>query len=170
MTRAYIGLGANLGERCTTLERALEALDSLPETRLSACSSLYQSAPVDAEGPDYLNAVARIETELDPMALLRALQAIEDRHGRRRPWRNAPRTLDLDILLYGDQQIADPVLTVPHPRMHERAFVLRPLAELDPALMLTQGLIQDLLARCSDQAIQRLDEPMHAVPRETGGH
>ena len=140
VTRAWIGLGANLGERTAALRQAVQALAALPGTCVLRTSSLYRSAPVDAGGPDYLNAVAEIATPLDAHALLAALQAIEQGAGRERPYRNAPRTLDLDILLYGNQCIATPQLTVPHPRMHERAFVLRPLAELAPQQVLSQAL------------------------------
>src|SRR5690606_5656903 len=122
-------------------------------------SPLYGTAPVDSSGPDYVNAVARLDTTLSPQALLAALQAIEQRHGRQRPYRNAPRTLDLDLLLYGDQTIDLPGLQVPHPRMHERAFVLRPLMDLAPDLRLAQGTLANLLGRCADQAIRRLDPP-----------
>lgn len=130
--RAWIGLGANLGERDAALRQAVRAIAALPGTQVLHVSSLYRSAPVDAGGPDYLNAVAEIATPLDAHALLAALQAIEQGAGRERPYRNAPRTLDLDILLYGEQCITTLALTVPHPRMHERAFVLLPLAELAP--------------------------------------
>ena len=131
---AWIGLGANLGDRRATLESALDALRLLPRTRLVARSRLWSSAPVDADGPDYLNAVAAIETRLAPRELLAALQAIENAHGRERPWRNAPRTLDLDVLLIDDLASDDPVLLLPHPRLLERAFVLLPLLELHAAL------------------------------------
>ncbi len=130
--RAYVGLGANLGEREAALRQALAALGQCPGTRVLRVSPLYGSAPVDAGGPDYLNAVAEVATTLAPEALLQALQAIEQSAGRERPYRNAPRTLDLDILWFGDQVIHTPTLTVPHPRMAERAFVLRPLADLVP--------------------------------------
>lgn len=129
---AYVGLGANLGEREAALRQALAALGQCPGTRVLRVSPLYGSAPVDAGGPDYLNAVAEVATTLAPEALLQALQAIEQSAGRERPYRNAPRTLDLDILWFGDQVIGSPALTVPHPRMAERAFVLRPLADLVP--------------------------------------
>ncbi|RQO83250.1 2-amino-4-hydroxy-6-hydroxymethyldihydropteridine diphosphokinase [Acidovorax sp. FJL06] len=128
--RVYVGLGANLGEREVALRKALAALGQCPGTRVLRVSPLYGSAPVDAGGPDYLNAVAEVATALTPEALLQALQAIEQSAGRERPYRNAPRTLDLDILWFGDQVIDTPALTVPHPRMAERAFVLRPLADL----------------------------------------
>ena len=131
-TVAYIGLGANLGEREAALRTALEAMGRLPGTRVLRVSSLYRSAPIDADGPDYLNAVAELATRLAPLTLLHALQTIEQAAGRERPYLNAPRTLDLDILLYGDETLNSPELTVPHPRMKERAFVLRPLADLVP--------------------------------------
>jgi 2-amino-4-hydroxy-6-hydroxymethyldihydropteridine diphosphokinase len=132
---AWIGLGANLGDRQATLRTALSAMGALPDTRVQRVSSLYGSAPVEAGGPDYLNAVVQLSTSLAPQALLAQLQAIERAGGRERPYRNAPRTLDLDILLYGDQVIDTPNLMVPHPRLHERAFVLHPLAELAPELV-----------------------------------
>ncbi|MBW7833113.1 MAG: 2-amino-4-hydroxy-6-hydroxymethyldihydropteridine diphosphokinase [Simplicispira suum] len=152
-TTAWIGLGANLGDRTAALRTALAALAALPGTRLRRVSSLYRSAPVDAGGPDYLNAVAEIATQLPPHDLLAALQAIEHAAGRERPYRNAPRTLDLDILLYGDLRLDTATLTLPHPRLHERAFVLLPLAELAPERVLPQWL-----AGVRGQAIERYDE------------
>jgi 2-amino-4-hydroxy-6-hydroxymethyldihydropteridine diphosphokinase len=128
---AWIALGANLGDRRGTLQAAIDALRTLPRTRLTARSRFWASAPVDAGGPDYLNAVVRLDTLLDPHELLAALQRIEARFGRVRSMRNAPRTLDLDLLLAGDAVIDTPTLTVPHPRLHERAFVLRPMADID---------------------------------------
>jgi 2-amino-4-hydroxy-6-hydroxymethyldihydropteridine diphosphokinase len=113
---------------------AFEALAALPGTRVLGRSPLYRTAPVEAAGPDFVNAVAELRTALDPEALLRSLQAIEAQHHRQRPYRNAPRTLDLDLLLFGERTIATPTLTVPHPRLHSRAFVLEPLLELDPTL------------------------------------
>lgn len=133
--RVYIGLGANLGDRGEALLQALRRMAALPQTRLCAVSSLYSSAPVEATGPDYLNAVAALETDLAPEALLQALQGLELAAGRERPYRNAPRTLDLDVLLWGPRQLTMPALTVPHPRMYERAFVLLPLHELDAHLV-----------------------------------
>ncbi|MFG6466867.1 2-amino-4-hydroxy-6-hydroxymethyldihydropteridine diphosphokinase [Roseateles sp. BYS87W] len=134
-TRAYVGLGANLGgDLRQTLLSAVGALDALPQTRLAAVSSAWRSAPVDAGGPDFLNAVAALDTDLEPLALLDALQGIELAHGRERPYRNAPRTLDLDLLAYGDVTLDTPRLTLPHPRVAERAFVLRPLWELAPGM------------------------------------
>ena len=145
--RVFVGLGANLGDAAATVRAAFEALDALPGTRCVARSALYRSAPIEAQGADYINAVAQLQTQLSPAALLKELQAIEDRFGRERPYRNAPRTLDLDLLLYGQRRIVTPRLTVPHPRMHERAFVLAPLAEIAPDLA---------LAVPADQRIERL--------------
>jgi 2-amino-4-hydroxy-6-hydroxymethyldihydropteridine diphosphokinase len=145
--RVFVGLGANLGDAAAAVRAALDALDGLPGTRCVARSSLYRSAPVQAEGPDFVNAVAELRTGMQPAALLAALQAIETRFGRERTYQNAPRTLDLDLLLYGDRHVATPQLTLPHPRMHERAFVLRPLLELAP----------DLAYRVpADQAVERI--------------
>ena len=154
---AYVGLGANLGDAQAALEAAVEALTALSQTRLVARSSVYRSAPIDSSGPDYLNAVAELATHLAPHALLAHLQAIELQHGRERPYRNAPRTLDLDLLLYGDQTVATPTLTVPHPRLHERAFVLLPLAEIAPGIQLPgRADLGDLLQRVAGQPIHKL--------------
>lgn len=157
MALAYIGLGANLGDAEATLKHALQRLAALPQTQLQAHSSLYSSAPIDAGGDDYLNAVASLETALEPLALLHALQQIELACGRERPYRNAPRTLDLDLLLYGEQQIASAELSVPHPRMGERAFVLLPLLQLAPQIAIPGlGQAQGLLAAVAHQRIRRL--------------
>ncbi len=129
---AYIGLGANLGEPVAALQAALVSLAALPQCQLLRRSALYGSAPIDSSGPDYVNAVAELSTTLTAPALLQALQQVELGAGRERPYRNAPRTLDLDLLLYGSATIQSAALTVPHPRMYERAFVLLPLAELLP--------------------------------------
>lgn len=131
----WIGLGANLGDARAALQRARQALAQLPGTTLVASSGLYRSAPVQAEGPDFLNAVVELRTTLAPLALLQALQALEQAAGRERPYVNAPRTLDLDVLLWGPggHSVWElPGLSVPHPRWLERAFVLLPLAELLP--------------------------------------
>lgn len=141
MVRVYVGLGANMGDRGEALLQALYAMAALPQTQLVAVSSLYSSAPVDATGPDYLNAVAALATAQAPEAFLQALQGLELAAGRERPYRNAPRTLDLDIVLWGREHLSSPTLTVPHPRMTERAFVLRPLAELDAALVSAAQLV-----------------------------
>jgi 2-amino-4-hydroxy-6-hydroxymethyldihydropteridine diphosphokinase len=152
MVRAYIGLGANLGDLVQTLRAAVAALGALPQTRLAAVSGAWRSAPVDAGGPDYLNAVACLETRLAPEPLLDALQAIEQAHGRQRPYVNAPRTLDLDLLLYGELQLQTPRLTVPHPRLCERAFALRPLLELAPERLDLAAHLPGL----AGQALERL--------------
>ena len=161
---AYVGLGANLGEREAALRQALAALGQCPGTRVLRVSPLYGSAPVDAGGPDYLNAVAEVATTLAPEALLQALQAIEQSAGRERPYRNAPRTLDLDILWFGDQVIGTPALTVPHPRMAERAFVLRPLADLVPGRV-SAAALQAVAA----QSIYRLADAGWAEGVVVGG-
>lgn len=137
---AFIGLGANLGDPRSTVLAAMDAIAALEGVQLTAKSSLYGSAPVDAGGGDYANAVVRVQTDLEPHALLAAMHGIEQAAGRERPYRNAPRTLDLDLLLYADQVINDAQLTVPHPRMGERAFVLRPLAEIAPERVTTAQL------------------------------
>lgn len=165
---AYIGLGANLGDTRRSLEEALAELAALPGCRLAAVSSPYRSAPVDAGGPDFLNAVAALETELSPDALLDALLTIEQAHGRERPYRHAPRTLDLDLLLHGQHQVASPRLTVPHPQLHRRAFVLLPLLELVPDLAAPGlGALQTHVKGTQGQAIERLPITLSAVPRVT---
>lgn len=132
---AFVALGANLGDAAQALRDALNALGATPGVRLVRASSLYRTAPMQSTGPDYINAVAEVSTELTAPALLDALQAIEQRAGRERPYRNAPRTLDLDLLLYGSARIDSQRLTVPHPRMWARAFVLVPLGEIAPRLV-----------------------------------
>jgi 2-amino-4-hydroxy-6-hydroxymethyldihydropteridine diphosphokinase len=155
---AWVGIGANLGDARTNVLDALERLACLPKARLVRASSLYRTAPIDSSGADYINAVAALETEQAPHALLHCLFAIEMAHGRERPYPNAPRTLDLDLLLYGDQIINEaPGLIVPHPRLHQRAFVLAPLAELAPDLVIPgRGPVAALLATVADQTIERL--------------
>ena len=148
---AYVGLGANLGDAVQALQSAVKALDQIPSTRVCAVSSLYQTSPINSSGPDYVNAVAELTTALAAPELLRHLQAIEQRAGRERPYPNAPRTLDLDLLLCGSARIDSPALCVPHPRMRQRAFVLVPLAEIAPALVSAAQL--DAVAH---QAIARL--------------
>jgi 2-amino-4-hydroxy-6-hydroxymethyldihydropteridine diphosphokinase len=149
--RVYIGLGANLGDPERTLREALRRLGELPGLTLSRCSSFYRSAPVDAQGPDFVNAVVEASTRLSAPDLLRQLQQLEHAFGRERPYRNAPRTLDLDLLLYGSGRIASDSLTVPHPRMAERAFVLVPLAEIAP-----DRVSCDELAAVAGQGIEAL--------------
>lgn len=152
---AWIGLGSNLGDRTAWLHWALDALARLPHTRCIARSGLWQSPAFEAEGPDYLNAVARLDTQLDPYTLLAGLQALERFAGRTRPYPNAPRTLDLDLLLNGQTVIKTPTLTLPHPRLHQRAFVLRPLAQINRDLLIPGiGTVQEALAAVADQACE----------------
>ncbi|MFD2367010.1 2-amino-4-hydroxy-6-hydroxymethyldihydropteridine diphosphokinase [Pseudoduganella sp. GCM10020061] len=154
---AYIGIGANLGDARANVEDALERIARMPHTMLKARSSLYRTAPIDSSGDDYINAVACVDTALDAHGLLDALQAIELAHGRERPYRNAPRTLDLDVLLYGDAIIDSARLQVPHPRMTARAFVLAPLLEIAPQADIPgAGPAAAFLAGVAGQAIERL--------------
>lgn len=155
--RVFVGLGANLGDALTTVQVALTQLAALPQSTLVAQSALYRSAPLDAAGPDFINAVAELRTELAPDDLLAQLQRLELAFGRKRPYRHAPRTLDLDLLLYGQRQLASAELTVPHPRLHERAFVLAPLADLAPDWPLGNGLsVAEALAGLTGQRIGRM--------------
>ena len=158
MIRAYVALGANLGAAATTVSAAAAALAEIPETRLLAVSSLYQTAPVGLKHqPDFINAVAAVDTALPPRQFLAALFALEARFGRSRSVPNAPRTLDLDLLLYGETLLDEAQLTLPHPRLHERAFVLVPLAEIAPDCLIPgRGRVQELLDGCRDQRIARL--------------
>lgn len=151
---AYIALGANLGDAQASLRAATQSVAALPDTRLIATSSLYRTAPLEATGPDYLNAVIAVTTRLNALELLQRLQRIESQAGRLRPYRNAPRTLDLDILLYGDASINSAALQVPHPRMAERAFVLVPLAEIAP-----DKVSPAQLSAVACQGIERLAAP-----------
>ena len=148
---ACVALGANLGEALDTVQQALRDVAGLPETQLIKASSLYRSAPHEAQGPDFINAVALVHTRLSPLDLLHSLQALELQSGRERPFKNAPRTLDLDIIFYGDLSMDTPELNLPHPRWHERAFVLRPLAEVWPERV---SAVQ--LTAVQDQVIQRM--------------
>ena len=156
---AYVALGANLGEAETTVRAAIAALGRLPGTQLVAASSLYRTAPLEVPEPqpDYINAVARLATTLTPHALLDELLALEARFGRVRPYRWAPRALDLDLLLYGELVLESSRLTLPHPRLHRRAFVLEPLLELDSFLEAPGlGPLSAWRARLSDQDVERL--------------
>jgi 2-amino-4-hydroxy-6-hydroxymethyldihydropteridine diphosphokinase len=156
---SYVGVGSNLGDAQHNVTAALAAVQHLPQTQLHSYSSMFRSAPIDASGDDFINAVARIETQLSAESLLAELQKIELSFGRERPFRNAPRTLDLDLLLYGELTISTDTLVVPHPRMTTRAFVLLPLLELDPkALIPGYGLASRHVQGISDQVI-------HAVPK-----
>ena len=151
MTIAYVGIGSNLDDPVRHVRQAFDELERLPHTRLVKKSSLYRSAPRGYEKQaDFINAVAQLETGLPAERLLAELQEIEARHGRKRSFPNAPRTLDLDLLLYGRAELRSPALTVPHPRMHERAFVLRPLMEISPELQLS-------LESCADQDVEKID-------------
>ncbi|MDX1376271.1 MAG: 2-amino-4-hydroxy-6-hydroxymethyldihydropteridine diphosphokinase [Burkholderiales bacterium] len=156
---AFIGIGANLDGPQARVRAAFDALDALPQTRVTGRSPLYRSAPLGGPPqPDYVNAVARVETALSPQDLLAALLAVESRHGRVRGAPNAPRTLDLDLLLYDALTCDQPGLRLPHPRMHARRFVLAPLADLEPAARIPgQGTAAELLARCAAQALERID-------------
>jgi 2-amino-4-hydroxy-6-hydroxymethyldihydropteridine diphosphokinase len=155
---AYIGVGANLGFARDSVLNALADLERLPQTEFVAASSLYQSPSMGAEGPDYVNAVAEISTRLSADDLLFALLAIEKQHGRVRTTKNAPRTLDLDLLLYGDAIIQSPTLAVPHPRLTERAFVLKPLIELAPGLEIPgKGAVSFFLNAVAGQKIWRIE-------------
>ena len=162
---AYIGLGANLNDPAAQIEHAFDELDRIPGTRLVARSSLYASAPVGfVDQPDFINAVAQMETTLAPRALLTALLEIEQRHGRARSFRNAPRTLDLDLLLYGAAHFHEDHLSLPHPRMTERAFVLLPLTEIAPELVIPgRGRAADWIASCADQNVAPIPLPKHAI-------
>ncbi len=155
--RVFVGLGANLGDARRTIEQALRELGAGPDIQLVGASPVYRSAPVDAHGPDFFNAVAEVATGLEPQALLQALQAIEQAFGRQRPYRHAPRTLDLDLLLYGQRVIQESGLSVPHPRLHERAFVLEPLLELAPGIEHPSlGPLQVLRRALQGQSLWRL--------------
>jgi 2-amino-4-hydroxy-6-hydroxymethyldihydropteridine diphosphokinase len=158
--RAYIGIGSNLGDPVARVQAAFGELQRLPDTRLAARSSLYGSRPMGpADQPDYVNAVAGVDTDLPAADLLQALAGIENRQGRERgaqKW--GPRTLDLDLLLYGGQRIASPGLTVPHPGLHERDFVLVPLAEIAGDLEVPgHGTLSTLTGRCEQHDLVRLD-------------
>ena len=157
MTTSYIAIGSNLGEPARSVQLARLAVGGILETKLVMASSLYRSKPIDASGDDYVNAVVKIETNLNAYALLAQLQRLESLAGRASPWdrahlHNAPRTLDLDILLYGDAQISSRTLTIPHLRMRSRAFVLLPLAEIAPEWVSASQL----------QAVQ--DQIIHKLP------
>lgn len=157
-TTAYIGIGANLGEARKTVDYAIARLAQLPQTRLVQSSSLFLTAPIDSSGDDYINAVAELTTELDALSLLDHLQALELACGRERPYRNAPRTLDLDILLFGNAEINNERLNVPHPRMCERAFVMIPLLQLNPAITIPgKGAAHQYIPALAGQGIQQLD-------------
>jgi 2-amino-4-hydroxy-6-hydroxymethyldihydropteridine diphosphokinase len=159
MISACIGIGANLGDAAATVKSAMADIGCLPSTRLTGQSSLFRTAPVDAGGDDYINAVVRVDTDLPARELLAQLQTLEQRAGRKRPYRNAPRTLDLDLLLYGDQRIDAGDLAVPHPRMTERAFVLIPLLQIDPYITIPgKGAAHAFVPAVSGQAIHKFSD------------
>ncbi|MFZ1326443.1 MAG: 2-amino-4-hydroxy-6-hydroxymethyldihydropteridine diphosphokinase [Candidatus Contendobacter sp.] len=161
--RAYIGIGSNLDDPVQQVQRAFQALRTLPVSRLSAQSPLYRSAPVGGppDQPDYINAVAVLDTTLLPAPLLAALQQLEQAQGRTRAVRWGPRTLDLDLLLYDALVSEAPNLTLPHPRLQERAFVLQPLYDLAPQLIIPgQGSVRELWAKISKQGLSRLDSTL----------
>jgi len=155
---AFIGLGSNLEDPHSQLQRAFAELDRLPDTRLVARSALYRSAPLGySDQPEFVNAVAEIATDLTPCALLQGLLQIEHKHGRERTFRNAPRTLDLDVLLYDDVRMHERGLTIPHPQMHLRAFVLQPLLEIAPdAGIPGMGRARQAMQNCTDQMLEKL--------------
>jgi len=148
----YVGLGANLGDAQLAIQNASNELAKLPSTQWLTCSSFYQSSPVDAKGPDFVNAVVHVRTRLNAIDFLHACQSIENLAGRKRPYPNAPRTLDIDILLFGEGQISSEELRVPHPRMWDRAFVLQPLQEIAPDLVSNADI-----QKVNDQSIRRCE-------------
>jgi len=149
--QAFVAIGANLGDAEAAVKAAMAAIGALQRTQVTARSSLYRSEPVDAEGPDFINAVVAVRTGLDAEQFLVALQRLETLAGRERPFPNAPRTLDLDLLMHGNSVIDTPALTLPHPRMRERAFVLKPLAEIAP-----DKVPRAALARVTGQVVKRI--------------
>ncbi len=157
--RAFVGIGANLGDATATVRAALRSLSRLVDSRLVAASSLYRSEPLGASGPDFVNAVAELRTTVPASELLSQLHCLEAEFGRVRGVRNAPRTLDLDLLIYGDLAVCGETLQLPHPRAHLRAFVLQPLAEIDATLVLPGlGPIGPWLQSAADQRIERIAE------------
>lgn len=154
---AHIGIGSNLGDALGNVQRAIVRLGKITDTRLIAQSSLFRTAPIDADGDDYINAVAQIETRLSAVTLLQELQALEQEFGRERPYLNAPRTLDLDILLYGREKIDTESLIVPHPRLTQRAFALIPLLQLDPMANIPgKGPAHKFVLDVAGQVIQKI--------------
>jgi len=149
--QAFVAIGANLGDAQAAVEAAMEAIGTIERTVVTARSSLYRSAPIESSGPDYINAVVAVRTGLTAEAFLSELQLLEDQAGRERPFPNAPRTLDLDLLTHGNTVKDTPALSLPHPRMRERAFVLKPLAEIAP-----DKVPRAALARVSGQVIERI--------------
>ena len=159
MHKAFVALGSNLKQPQQQVEQALTELAHLPKTRVAKRSSLYRTAPVGYDNqPDFINAVAEVDTDLTPRELLHALLALENTHGRERPFPNAPRVLDLDLLLFNNMVMDTPELTLPHPRMHERGFVLLPLAEIAPDLVIPRyGSVTTLAQTCMDQGASKIE-------------
>jgi len=156
--RAYLGLGSNLGDRKKNLRLALTKLAQVPEIKIIRCSSFYETEPVEAMGGWFLNAALALETALDPIYLWRRLQALEEEMGRlRERGQGAPRTIDLDVLLYEDWIYEDPELTIPHPAMHKRRFVLEPLKEIAP------GVRHPLLGRTIEELLQELEDAHRVI-------
>ena len=154
--RVFVGLGANLGDPGAALQAAILQISALPGTRWVATSPFYASAPVEAQGPEFLNAAVELRSTLAPQTMLHALQAIEQAHGRERPYRHAPRTLDLDLLLHGQTVMDTPELTLPHPRLHLRAFALQPLLDLAPDLLHPRlGPLAGWRSASADQVLRR---------------
>jgi 2-amino-4-hydroxy-6-hydroxymethyldihydropteridine diphosphokinase len=167
MSVAYVALGGNLGDRLATIESAIRAVAENGD--VTAISSIYETDPVGFEDqPAFLNAVIELETQRTPEELLDALQSIEQQHGRQRTFPNAPRTLDLDLLLYGNEQRSSSQLTLPHPRLHERAFVLVPLAEIAPDMLVTghAASVAALLSRIDAKSGIRKAGPPPWLPRQ----
>ena len=158
MHQAFIALGSNLQDPQAQVKRALKTIANTTNIKLIKASSLYRTVPVGYDNqPDFINAVAEIETDLNPLALLHTLLEIEAQHGRERPFPNAPRVLDLDVLLYEGFATSSPVLTLPHPRMHTRGFVMLPLAEIAPKISIgNHGYADDLAAKCDNQGVSKL--------------
>ncbi len=158
MHQAFIALGSNLQDPQAQVERALQTIATTAKIKLIKASSLYKTTPVGYDNqPDFINAVAEIETDLSPLALLHTLLEIETQHGRERPFPNAPRVLDLDVLLYENIEINTSELTLPHPRMHNRGFVMLPLAEIAPKINIgNHGYADDLAAKCDNQGVSKL--------------
>jgi 2-amino-4-hydroxy-6-hydroxymethyldihydropteridine diphosphokinase len=171
MAKAFIGLGGNVGDSRQILTDAVICLAQFPSIQIDARSSFYISSPVDAPGNDYVNNVISISTTLDPKPLLQVCQSVEKHFGRERPFEKAPRTLDIDILLYEDLTLSEPELIIPHPRMTERMFVLLPLLEIDPEISLpNHGKLKEKLPDLSWQKIEKLQNhqcPMGIDPKNT---
>lgn len=160
--KVFVGLGSNLADPQAQVLQAMRELATLPQTRVIRCSSLYRSAPVGyLDQPDFINAVAQLQTELAPRALLEALLALEQKNGRTREFVNAPRTLDLDVLLYDELQHHEHGLTIPHLQMHLRAFVLQPLLELAPDCMIPGvGSAAEAALHCTGQSLERIENAL----------